>query len=321
MGAWTEHRRGALDERARARLDAALAEPPIFASPTSVAERELFAFGVWLGASSLVVLGAPARVAVSLAALALAFVARRAWVAARAARARWPEGRFLFRWGYAEVAGDVLTILPAEALDVEVIRRGPWPYAVAVRARDAPGWDVRFLLPRPDERAVPRRALSALGTLGASDEGASYREGRTPLPVGRARRARVPAPLVELFGAATLAVGIAIAGRAIPVPRVLVRNLHAVSVRAEASPAEPTSARRFRSHWGYTLRCETCTAWSFLDGEVFTPFAAWPDGGRLRGPRAMPRTRVGRPGLRYAPEQQRPTGGRDVARDPALAAR
>jgi len=114
----------------------------VLALPLSFAPY-LLAFGLWYPDQLTVDLlqGASAALACALVRAAIGLVRRP----------RWPEGRFLYTWGYAEIAHDVLRVVPIDEL--------------AIEARGATLGRVRVILRATDFRTTLWLAASELGGL------------------------------------------------------------------------------------------------------------------------------------------------------------
>lgn len=192
---WLEIRRSRLDERDRQRVAAALAQPPILWEDDAPPDREGAASALGLGALLVGLSLLPssyASVFALLGALALVYVARRAYVIARWPRLRWRSGRYLFPWGYAEVEADVLFVRRGEDLELAVIEHEGRPVALRVQPRGAPESAIELPLRRVSPRAPSLEHLHS-GRFGAP--GAGYRTGGA-LPPGRPIGVRWP----ELIG-------------------------------------------------------------------------------------------------------------------------
>lgn len=270
MGPWREIRRDALDARDRALLDAALGEPALFADRAHPARAEIRALRLWTMAGLVLAIVAPSASSAMLASttLALVYLARRTAVRVRARRARWPQGRFLYRWGLADVTGDVLVLLPPEALAIEILRRGPWPVEVWVRPRDVSGWGAAFPLARADERAVPRAELAAIAGTGLGTTPTGYREGRPRVPGGRARRIHAPPLAIDALLAASAALLLAGSAHALPGAAPDVSSPPAPTAVAHA--VRLPRSRDLRPRWprivltDARLTCELCEHWPIV---------------------------------------------------------
>lgn len=163
--------RADLDPGERERWRLALEGPAVVAwrEPSRGVEGRLVASSLWIGAYAVSVANAGPSWMHVLVAVAWCVAVDGALRAYRESASAWPAGRFLRAWGYVEVEQDVLRLVPASelALEVRPAALGAGPRLV-LRSR---GWSTRLPLTLAD---LPRVA----GLLERLDDGAR------PVPEG-----------------------------------------------------------------------------------------------------------------------------------------
>jgi hypothetical protein len=277
-----------LDARARERWRVALGAAPIASSGVVTAES------AWLLCASTAVLvglavlpclwrasptlGAGGVVIVALALLPLTLRA----VVRRARRQRsWPNGRFLFSWGYAEIEDDVIRVAPSAELRVSLGRAFAGQPEVDIRGQ---GWRRAILIdPRDADRIAARLARFRPEPLPSVNEG--YRE--VPAITGtRLSPSRWPPDAVLAVGVAFGALGLVgvmivagARGRERADLDLRVREALASQINEPYARAFPPTASRPLPHVEISLdACSPVDAASVARGiGVLDPWAAvWP---------------------------------------------
>jgi hypothetical protein len=194
--------RSQLSQRDRQRWDAALAEPPILARPWWI-DPELAIFGAALFVVPYALTFEPWAITPlveaslrSLAAAGWLVCVRASLFASRARSGAWPTGRFLYRWGYAQVEDGVLRLVPMHELACEIRGRTLGVGPIRLRLKSG-GWSAALHL-HADEVEHVATSLEDAGLARLELLTAGYRELPAPVLDGRRAPWRVPRAAREL---------------------------------------------------------------------------------------------------------------------------
>jgi hypothetical protein len=260
--------RSQLDDREQRRWQAALAQLPIVARRRPRMDPELWLFGATLWIAPFVLTFERWSTPLWWV-LVLRGVATAAWLlsargALRSYLARgavWPRGRFLFRWGYAEIDDDVLRVMPMQDLAHEIRGRflGMGPIRLRLRAA---GWSAALTL-HADEVERVATALEETGTARVAIGHEGYRDA-TPAIEGPRARWRPPEAMREMAWAMAAGVlGVAIPATFVEAPtRQETPGAAHADGDAEDVRVEPPGEAIFREPYASAILPASGEAWN-----------------------------------------------------------
>ena len=242
-----------LDPRARERWRVALSRRPLVSHRAWRLEIEILVFALLLWSAPYVVTFSPWSAELAWGVDAVRALSAGVWLlllrSALVARRRpaWPEGRFLYPWGYVEIERDVMRVVPIDALKI------------SVRGRRFPLDSVRLTMTEGDATKSLRVTADELpALLEATEEGTDTALDRTtlgyreaPLPIEGPRAAWPLAAWRRELGWAALA---AMVGVGMP-------HLLGVDVVRPSRIAAPVVTASFRNEEGLRPAYASLLAW------------------------------------------------------------